>query len=34
MDILAKRSHFYAVAACEDEEGEDLDVSLVSIKFH
>lgn len=27
------RSHFDVVVACEDEEGEDLDVPLVSIKF-
>ena len=33
MDIPAKRSHFDVVVACEDEEGEDLDVPLVSIKF-
>ena len=33
MDIPAKRNHFDVVVACEDEEGEDLDVPLVSIKF-
>ena len=33
MDIPAKRSHFDVVVACEDDEGEDLDVPLVSIKF-
>ena len=27
------RAHFDVVVACEDEEGEDLDVPLVSIKF-
>lgn len=27
------RSHFDVVVACEDEEGEDLDVPLLSIKF-
>ena len=27
------RSHFDVVVACEDEDGEDLDVPLVSIKF-
>jgi len=27
------RSHFDVVVACEDEEGEDLDVPLVSVKF-
>ena len=32
MDILVKRSHFDAVVACKVEEGEDLDVPLVSIK--
>ncbi|KAK9812866.1 hypothetical protein WJX72_004885 [[Myrmecia] bisecta] len=33
MDIPAYRHHFDVVVACEDEEGEDLDVPLVSIKF-
>lgn len=33
MDIPPHRSHFDVVVACEDEEGEDLDVPLVSIKF-
>ena len=33
MDIPAYRSHFDVVVACEDEEGEDMDVPLVSIKF-
>ncbi len=27
------RRHFDVVVACEDEEGEDVDVPLVSIKF-
>lgn len=27
------RRHFDVVVACEDEEGEDLDVPLVSIKY-
>ncbi|PRW20689.1 Ubiquitin-activating enzyme E1 2 isoform A [Chlorella sorokiniana] len=31
MEIPADRSHFDVVVACEDEEGEDLDVPLVSI---
>ncbi len=33
MDIPPKRNHFDVVVACEDDEGEDLDVPLVSIKF-
>lgn len=33
MEIPDWRSHFDVVVACEDEEGEDLDVPLVSIKF-
>ena len=33
MEIPAKRKHFDVVVACEDEEGEDLDVPLVSIRF-
>ncbi|KAL4853207.1 Ubiquitin-activating enzyme E1 1 [Chlorella vulgaris] len=33
MEIPASRSHFDVVVACEDEEGEDLDVPLVSIQF-
>jgi ubiquitin-activating enzyme E1 len=33
MEIPANRNHFDVVVACEDEEGEDLDVPLVSIKF-
>lgn len=31
--IPAYRSHFDVVVACEDDEGNDLDVPLVSIKF-
>ena len=31
--IPAYRSHFDVVVACEDEDGEDMDVPLVSIKF-
>lgn len=33
MEIPAYRRHFDVVVACEDEEGEDLDVPLVSIQF-
>uniref|UniRef100_A0A7R9V7B7 E1 ubiquitin-activating enzyme n=1 Tax=Chlamydomonas euryale TaxID=1486919 RepID=A0A7R9V7B7_9CHLO len=33
MEIPEWRSHFDIVVACEDDEGEDLDVPLVSIKF-
>ncbi|KAH7624317.1 hypothetical protein Ndes2526B_g00502 [Nannochloris sp. 'desiccata'] len=33
MEIPEWRNHFDVVVACEDEEGEDLDVPLVSIKF-
>jgi ubiquitin-activating enzyme E1 len=33
MDIPPHRSHFDVVVACEDEEGEDFDVPLLSIKF-
>ena len=33
MEIPAKRKHFDVVVACEDEEGEDLDVPLVSVRF-
>ena len=32
-DIPSHRSHFDVVVACEDEDGEDMDVPLVSIKF-
>lgn len=31
--IPSDRSHFDIVIACEDSEGEDLDIPLVSIKF-
>lgn len=33
MEVPADRNHFDVVVACEDEEGEDLDVPLVSIRF-
>ena len=33
MELPDWRNHFDVVVACEDEEGEDLDVPLVSIKF-
>ena len=33
LQIPAKRKHFDIVVACEDEEGEDIDVPLVSVKF-
>lgn len=33
MEVPPGRDHFDVVVACEDEEGEDLDVPLVSIKF-
>jgi len=33
VEIPAKRSHFDIVVACEDEEGEDVDIPLVSIRF-
>ena len=33
MEIPERRKHFDVVVACEDEDGEDLDVPLVSIKF-
>lgn len=32
-DIPSYRTHFDVVVACEDEDGEDMDVPLVSIKF-
>ena len=32
-EIHEYRNHFDVVVACEDEEGEDMDVPLVSIKF-
>ena len=33
MAVPAYRKHFDVVVACEDDEGEDLDVPLVSIEF-
>lgn len=33
VEIPSWRTHFDVVVACEDEEGDDLDVPLVSIKF-
>jgi ubiquitin-activating enzyme E1 len=33
VDVPPNRRHFDIVVACEDEEGEDLDVPLVSIQF-
>jgi ubiquitin-activating enzyme E1 len=33
LEIPAKRRHFDIVVACEDEEGEDVDIPLVSIRF-
>lgn len=33
VSIPASRAHFDVVVACEDDEGEDLDVPLVSIEF-
>ena len=33
VEIPEWRKHFDVVVACEDEEGEDLDVPLISIKF-
>jgi len=33
MEIPAKRRHFDIVVACEDDEGEDVDIPLVSIRF-
>ena len=32
-EVPAWRRHFDVVVACEDDEGEDLDVPLVSIQF-
>ena len=32
-EIPAYRRHFDVVVACEDEDGEDMDVPLVSIRF-
>lgn len=33
VEVTPSRTHFDVVVACEDDEGEDLDVPLVSIKF-
>ncbi|CAI5500551.1 unnamed protein product [Closterium sp. Naga37s-1] len=33
LEVPAYRRHFDVVVACEDEEGEDVDVPLISIKF-
>ena len=33
LEVPAARRHFDVVVACEDEEGEDVDVPLVSIQF-
>ncbi|OUS47186.1 ubiquitin activating enzyme [Ostreococcus tauri] len=33
MEIPAKRRHFDIVIACEDDDGEDVDIPMVSIKF-
>lgn len=33
LEIPADRAHFDIVVACEDEDGNDLDVPLVSIRF-
>ena len=33
LDIPTSRRHFDVVVACEDAEGEDIDVPLVSIQF-
>ena len=32
-NIPSYRNHFDVVVACEDEDGEDMDVPLVSIRF-
>ena len=32
-ELPPSRKHFDVVVACEDEEGEDIDVPLVSIKY-
>lgn len=32
-EIPSYRTHFDVVVACEDEDGEDMDVPLVSIRF-
>ena len=33
LEVPPSRRHFDVVVACEDEEGEDVDVPLVSIQF-
>lgn len=33
VEVPAYRRHFDVVVACEDEEGEDVDVPIVSIVF-
>ena len=33
LEIPAYRKHFDLVVACEDEQGEDIDIPLVSVKF-
>ena len=33
IDLPASRRHFDIVVACEDEEGNDMDVPLVSVRF-
>lgn len=33
LEVPASRRHFDIVVACEDAEGEDVDVPLVSIQF-
>jgi len=32
-ELPPSRKHFDVVVACEDEEGEDIDAPLVSIKY-
>ena len=33
LELPASKKHFDVVVACEDEEGEDVDVPLLSIQF-
>lgn len=33
VEIPPKRKHFDLVVACEDENGEDIDVPLISVRF-
>ena len=33
MEIPAKRRHFDIVVACEDDDGEDVDIPMVSVRF-